>query len=175
MDLLFMFGTDGLEDLDQEDEEYHGKYHDEIFIAVVTIIDGDLTQTAAADDTAHSGVSQNGGYGDGGIGDQRRDALGDHDLHDDLKRRSTHALRHLDRIRIDFAQTGFSKSGYKGECSNYQRHDGCGSTRQENRLSKLHMSITGHHYAFILFSLGHDDFLKLMNLDERLFDHSAGI
>ena len=50
-------GTDALEDLHDNDKQNDRQQHDQIFIAVVAVVDGDLAQTAAADNTAHGGVA----------------------------------------------------------------------------------------------------------------------
>ena len=77
--------TQTLEQLHQQDQDHHRHQHHQILVAIVAVVDGDLTQTAAADDTAHGGVTQNGSQGNGDVLDQGRHALRDHHLADDLQ------------------------------------------------------------------------------------------
>ena len=41
-------GTNALEDLHEQNQEYDGERHDDVLIAVIPIVDGDLAETAAA-------------------------------------------------------------------------------------------------------------------------------
>ena len=50
-------GTDALEDLHDNDKQNDRQQHDQILVAVIAVVDGDLAQTAAADNTAHGGVA----------------------------------------------------------------------------------------------------------------------
>ena len=61
-------GTDALEHLHQQDKNDNRKQHDQIFVTVVAVVDGNFTESAAADDTAHGRVAQNGGNGNGSVG-----------------------------------------------------------------------------------------------------------
>lgn len=78
-------GADTLEDLYQHDQQNHRKYHNQIFVAVIPVVDCDLAQTPAADDTAHGRVAQNRGDGNCYVGDQRGYAFRYHNLNNNLK------------------------------------------------------------------------------------------
>ena len=49
--------TDTLEQLYQKNQDDNGKQHHQIFIAVVTVVNGNFAQSATAYDTAHGGVA----------------------------------------------------------------------------------------------------------------------
>lgn len=115
-----------LEDLHQRDQQNHCGQHDEILVAVVTIVDGDLAEPAAADDAAHGRIAENGGDGDGGVGNQRRHTLGNEHLCDDLQRGCAHALRHFDGVGADLAQAALGQTRHERKRCNDERHDGGG-------------------------------------------------
>ena len=50
-------GSEALEALDHGDQQDDSQQHDEIFVTVVTVVDGDLTKPAAADDTTHGRIA----------------------------------------------------------------------------------------------------------------------
>ena len=50
-------GADTLEHLHDNDEQDNSQQHDQILVAVIAVVDGDLAQTAAADNTAHGSVA----------------------------------------------------------------------------------------------------------------------
>ena len=77
-------GADTLEHLHDNDEQDNSQQHDQILVAVIAVVNGNLAQPAAAHDTTHGGVAQDGGDGDGGIGDEGGHRLRDHDLNDGL-------------------------------------------------------------------------------------------
>ncbi len=118
--------ADALEDLHQDDEEDHGEEHDQILVAVVAVVDGDLAEAAAADDTAHGRVAQNGGDGDGTVGNEGRNAFRDQDLRDDLEGGGTHALGGFYDVGVDLPEGAFHQTGDEGEGRNDQRDDGGG-------------------------------------------------
>lgn len=90
--------ADGLQDLHQYDQQGRCKELQHNIKAVIAVVDGDLAQTAAADDTGHSAVAHDGSGCDRHIRHKARHALGDHDLRDDLQRRCAHALGGLDTL-----------------------------------------------------------------------------
>lgn len=49
--------ADALENLHQQHQQHHRHDHHQVLIAIVAIVDSDLAETAAADDTAHCGVA----------------------------------------------------------------------------------------------------------------------
>ena len=55
------------EELNEQDKQDDGNYHDKGFISVIAVIYCDASESAAADDTAHCGITENGGNGDGRI------------------------------------------------------------------------------------------------------------
>ena len=59
-----------LEYLNQDNQQDNCANHNEIFISVISIVDCDFSQTAAADNTAHRGISQDSGNGDCHIRDE---------------------------------------------------------------------------------------------------------
>ena len=50
-------GSEALEALDHGDQQDDSQQHDEVFVTVVTVVDGDLTKPAAADDTTHGRIA----------------------------------------------------------------------------------------------------------------------
>mgnify|MGYP004539172117 CR=1 FL=1 len=64
------FGSDKLKQLYQQNQNYNGNQHYQIFVTVIAVIDCDFSQSATADDTAHGGVSENGRDSDGEVGYQ---------------------------------------------------------------------------------------------------------
>ena len=60
-------GANRLEHLYHDDQQYDRKQHNQIFIAVVSVVNGYFTKTASADDTAHSRIAQNGSNGNGRV------------------------------------------------------------------------------------------------------------
>ena len=132
-----------MENLYNDNKQDNGQQHDQIFVAIIAVVDGDLTQAAAADDTTHGSVAQDGGNGNGGIGDERGHGFRDHDLDDGLHGGSTHAAGHFNNIGIEFPQAAFHQTCHKGERSDGQRnnrsrstnrgsHDGAGQGEQQN-------------------------------------------
>ena len=71
-------GAHRLERLHHQHQQHHADDHDIGLGAVVAVGQGDLAQTAAADDAGHGGVAQNGGQCGGHAGDQPGQALRDH-------------------------------------------------------------------------------------------------
>ena len=59
--------TKSLEQLNKQDKKYYGQYHNKGLISVIAVIYGDSSKSAAADDTAHCGITQNGGNCNGGV------------------------------------------------------------------------------------------------------------
>ena len=53
--------ADGLQDLHQHDQQGRCKELQHNIKAVIPVVDGDLAQTAAADDAGHSAVAHDGG------------------------------------------------------------------------------------------------------------------
>ena len=94
-------GADALEYLNDNDEQDDGQQHHQVFIAVIAVVDGDITEAAAAHDTTHGGVAQNGGDGNGGIGDEGGNGLRDHHLDDGLQGGGAHAAGHFNDIGIE--------------------------------------------------------------------------
>ena len=113
-----------LEQLHQQHQNDHRHQHYQILVPIVAVVDGDLAQTAAADDTAHGGVAQNGGQRDGHVLDQGGHALRDHYLADDLHGRSAHALGGLDDVAVHLTETALHQPRHKGERRRHQRNDG---------------------------------------------------
>ena len=58
-------------------------------------------------------------------GDERRYALREHDLADDLHRRCAHGLGRLDDVRVDLPQAALDQAGDERERGDDQRHDRC--------------------------------------------------
>ena len=56
-----------LENLNDDDEQNDCHDHDKGFVAVIAVVDGDFTKSAAADDSAHCRVAQYSGNTNGGI------------------------------------------------------------------------------------------------------------
>ena len=54
-------GAERLEQLYNDNQQDDCHVHDQILIAVVAVVNGNLAQTAATDDAGHCGVAQNGG------------------------------------------------------------------------------------------------------------------
>ena len=50
-------GSEALEKLHKQYQDDYRDYHNEVFIAVVAVIDGNFAETAAADDAAHCGIT----------------------------------------------------------------------------------------------------------------------
>ena len=50
-------GADRLEQLHKQNEKHDREDHDKIFVAVITVVDGDLAQSSAADNAAHRGIA----------------------------------------------------------------------------------------------------------------------
>lgn len=50
-------GSEALEALNHGDQQDDSQQHDEVFVTVVTVVDGDLTKPASADDTAHGRIA----------------------------------------------------------------------------------------------------------------------
>lgn len=117
--------SETLEDLNKNYEEYNGENHYEILITVVSVVDGDFTESASADDTAHCGIAENGCQRDCTVGDERRHAFGNHNLGDYLERGRAHALRRFNDARIDFPETAFNKPRNERESGNDKRNDRC--------------------------------------------------
>ena len=53
-----------LNNLDNDDQNGYRHQHDVRLITVVTVVDGNAAQSAAANRACHSGIAQNGGGGD---------------------------------------------------------------------------------------------------------------
>ena len=98
-------GSHALEDLYQHNQKQNRNRHNQVLVSVVAVVNGNFTETAAADDAAHGGVAEYGGDGDGQVVEQGRNTLRDHDLADNLQRCCAHALRRLDDVGVDLAQT----------------------------------------------------------------------
>ena len=60
--------ADALEELNQHYKEHNGKNHYKIFISVIAVVNGYFAESAAADNTAHCGVPENGCYCKRGVG-----------------------------------------------------------------------------------------------------------
>ena len=56
--------ADLLDDLDDDDQDCYGHQHDVGLITVITIVDGNTTQSAAADRACHGRIAEYGGGGD---------------------------------------------------------------------------------------------------------------
>ena len=117
-------GTHRLERLHHQHQQHHTDDHDVGLVAVVAVGQGDLAQTAAADDAGHGGVAQNGGQCGGHAGDQAGQALRDHDLGDDLEGGSAHALGSFHHALVQLPQAGLHQTCHKGEGGDHQRNDG---------------------------------------------------
>ena len=50
-------GSEALEALNHGDQQDDSQQHDEVFVTVVAVVDGDLTKPAAADDAAHGRIA----------------------------------------------------------------------------------------------------------------------
>ena len=122
--LLCKIGAEALEYLNEQDEDNDRDDHDEVFIAIVAVVDGNLAETAAADDAAHCRVAEYGGQRDGDVLDQRGHALGDHDLADYLEGRRAHALRGLDDVDVKLAQAALYKACNEWKRRRDERNDG---------------------------------------------------
>lgn len=59
--------ADCLENLDKENKENYRNHHNKIFISVIAVVYRDFAKTAAADNSAHCGIAEDGRYCDGEI------------------------------------------------------------------------------------------------------------
>ena len=122
--LLGKICAEALEHLNEQDQNNDRDDHDEVLIAIVAVVDGDLAEAAAADDAAHCRVAENGGQRDGDVLYKRGHALGDHDLADYLEGRRAHALRGLDDVAVKLAQAALDKACDEGKRRRDERNDG---------------------------------------------------
>ena len=53
-------GAYALDNLHQNDNEHHRRQHHTVIVLIVPIVNGNLTQTAAADGACHSAIAENG-------------------------------------------------------------------------------------------------------------------
>ena len=54
-------GAEGLEQLHDDNQQDNCHIHNQVLVTIVAVVDGNFTQTAAADDAGHCGVAQDGG------------------------------------------------------------------------------------------------------------------
>ena len=92
-----------------------GNPHDQEFEIVIAVVDGNLAQAAAADDTGHGAVAQDGGHGDGASGNQAGQGFRQHHLGDDLPGACPHALGGLHHTLVHLPQAALYHSGHQGE------------------------------------------------------------
>ena len=108
-------GANGLEDLHQQHQQDDADDHNVGLVAVVAVGKGDLAQAAAANDTGHGRVAQNGGQCGGHAGDQAGQAFRDHHLGNDLERRCAHALGRFHHALVQLAQAGLHQTCHERE------------------------------------------------------------
>ena len=121
--LLNDFITADLNDLDDNDHQQHADPFDIRVAALVSIDDGDLAETGAADRSGHGRIAEDRHHGDRRPGQQRRLCLGDQDLGNDLEVVRAHSLGRFDNTGVDFLQRGFDKSGHIGRRCDHQHND----------------------------------------------------
>ena len=59
--------SESLEYQHEHDKQNDRRKHYKVLVSVVSVVDRDLSETAASDDSAHGAVSEYGYHGDGGV------------------------------------------------------------------------------------------------------------
>ena len=121
--------ADQLDDLDDDDDRDDRGDHDVVLPAVVAVVDGHLTQAAAADGARHRGVADERNR-------QRRDRLdeggqrlADEDTPADLPVGSAHHLGGLDLSGVDGQEVRLHESREERRGEDDEGHNGCQGTR----------------------------------------------
>lgn len=116
--------ADGLDALDEDNQDDDRRDHDIGLETLVAVADGQVAQTTAAEGAGHGGRADEGNQGEGDAQENGVQRFRQHDLPDDLPGAGPHGLGHLDDAGIDFQHGRLNDTGHEGGARNGQGHDG---------------------------------------------------
>ena len=115
-----------LQQLHNGDDEYQRHQHDTCVVAIVAVADGDIAQSAAADDARHGRVAQHRAENDGAPHQQGSSGFADEHLPDNGAGFRAHAQRRFNDPGGNFLQGRFHHSANQRRRGQRQRNDGGG-------------------------------------------------
>ena len=112
-----------LHNANDNDQDQHRDVGDVDHVAVVAVADGEIAQTACADNARHCGEVEQADGRDGRAACDRRDAFLEVDAEDDLKRRRAHGERRLDQTAVQLRERALDLPGEERHRAEHQRND----------------------------------------------------
>lgn len=105
------FIADPLDELHADHNDDDGDDHDLGIEALVTVVIGQASESATADEAGHGRIADEDDHGVGGGGDESWEGFGEKDFGDDLAVGHAHDLGGVDGAGGNFPQGGFDEAG----------------------------------------------------------------